>query len=74
MASRAAGLPRALVPFGARKLTGVVLALHDTPPDGTAKEVLRLLDEEPVLDAELLALGRWIAITTARRWAKCCAA
>ncbi|HTR39460.1 MAG TPA: primosomal protein N' [Bryobacteraceae bacterium] len=57
---------RALVPFGSRKLTGVVLALHDTPPaemarDGSVKEVLRLLDEEPVLDAELLALGRWIA-------------
>ena len=25
------------------------------------KEALRLIDEEPVLDAELLSLGRWIA-------------
>ena len=53
---------RVLAPFGARKLTGVVLRLHDDPPpSGNAREVLRLLDEEPVLDAELLKLGRWIA-------------
>ncbi len=31
------------------------------PPEGPVKEALRLLDEEPVLDAELLSLGRWIA-------------
>ena len=52
---------RVLVPFGARKLTGVVVRLHDAAPDGPAKEVLRLVDEEPVLDQELLALGAWIA-------------
>src|SRR5437667_6794697 len=52
---------RVLVPFGARKLTGVVLALSDEPPEGSLKEVLRLIDEEPVLDAELLSLARWIA-------------
>jgi len=52
---------RVLVPFGARKLTGVAVKLHDQPPDGALKEVLRLVDEEPVLDAELLALGGWIS-------------
>jgi primosomal protein N' (replication factor Y) len=52
---------RALVPFGTRKLTGVVVKLHDQPPDGTLKEVLRLVDEEPVLDTELLALASWIS-------------
>ncbi|HEV8147188.1 MAG TPA: primosomal protein N' [Bryobacteraceae bacterium] len=53
---------RVLAPFGARKLTGVVVRLHDDPPpSGNVREVLRLLDEEPVLDAELLKLGRWIA-------------
>ncbi|HLG97714.1 MAG TPA: primosomal protein N' [Bryobacteraceae bacterium] len=52
---------RVLVPFGTRKLTGVVLKLHDQPPDGPIKELLRLVDEEPVLDAELLRLGGWIA-------------
>jgi primosomal protein N' (replication factor Y) (superfamily II helicase) len=52
---------RVLVPFGTRKLTGVVVKLLDQPPDGALKEVLRLVDEEPVLDAELLALGGWIS-------------
>ena len=52
---------RILVPFGSRKLTGVVLATHCQPPTGPAKEALRLLDEEPALDAGLLDLGRWIS-------------
>ena len=52
---------RVLVPFGTRKLTGVVLTTHDREPEDGAREVLRLLDEEPVLDADLLALGKWIA-------------
>jgi primosomal protein N' (replication factor Y) len=52
---------RVLAPFGTRKLTGLVLETHENPPQGTAREVLRLLDEEPALSEELLALGRWIA-------------
>jgi primosomal protein N' (replication factor Y) len=52
---------RVLVPFGSRKLTGMVVALRSEVPDGLLKEALRLVDEEPVLDAELLSLGRWIA-------------
>src|ERR1051326_5521651 len=52
---------RLLVPFGTRKLTGVILRCHDEPPQVAIRDALRLLDAEPVLDAELLALGRWIA-------------
>jgi len=52
---------RVLVPFGPRKLTGVVLATHSRPPVGPVKEALRLLDEEPALDRSLLDLGRWIS-------------
>ena len=52
---------RILVPFGTRKLTGVILRCHNDPPTMQAREALRLLDSIPVLDAELLALGRWIA-------------
>jgi primosomal protein N' (replication factor Y) len=51
---------RILVPFGSRKLTGVVLRCHDDRPDVPTRDALRLLDSEPVLSAELLALGRWI--------------
>src|SRR5436190_2441226 len=52
---------RLIVPFGPRKLTGVILRCHDERPAVTARDAFRLLDAEPVLDAELLALGRWIA-------------
>jgi len=52
---------RLVVPFGPRKLTGVILRCHDDPPSMAAREALRLIDAAPVLDAELLAFGRWIA-------------
>jgi len=52
---------RLLVPFGQRKLTGVILRCHDEAPAMATREALRLIDAEPVLAAELLALGRWIA-------------
>ena len=52
---------RLLVPFGTRKLTGVVLRVHDEPTGVPLKDALRLIDPEPVLDDELLALGKWIS-------------
>jgi primosomal protein N' (replication factor Y) len=52
---------RILVPFGSRRLTGVVVRCHDDPPGVETREALRLIDAEPVLDAELLALGKWIS-------------
>jgi len=52
---------RVLAPFGPRKLTGVILALHDNESDDPLKEVMRLIDEEPVLDLELISLARWIS-------------
>ncbi|HTM48674.1 MAG TPA: primosomal protein N' [Bryobacteraceae bacterium] len=52
---------RVLVPFGARRLTGVVLRCHHDPPGVEAREALRLFDAQPVLGEDLLSLGRWIA-------------
>jgi primosomal protein N' (replication factor Y) len=52
---------RLIVPFGTRKLTGVILRCHDDPPTAAARDALRLIDSEPVLSAELMALGRWIS-------------
>jgi primosomal protein N' (replication factor Y) (superfamily II helicase) len=52
---------RVWAPFGSRKLTGLVLGTHDEPPKQNAREILKLLDEEPVLDSELLRLAQWIA-------------
>ncbi|MGH9584222.1 MAG: replication restart helicase PriA [Bryobacteraceae bacterium] len=52
---------RVEVPFGSRKLTGVVLRVHDEAPAREVREVLRVVDAEPVLDGELLRLGRWMS-------------
>jgi primosomal protein N' (replication factor Y) len=52
---------RLIVPFGSRRLTGVALRCHDEPPPMEVRSVLRLVDAEPVLDQDMLALGRWIA-------------
>ena len=52
---------RIVVPFGSRKMTGVILKAHNQAPEVDTKDALRLLDEEPVFDTKLLDLGRWVA-------------
>src|SRR2546427_1006235 len=52
---------RVLVPFRQQRMSGVVTQLHDRPPSVATKNVLRVLDTTPVLDDELLRLGKWIA-------------
>jgi primosomal protein N' (replication factor Y) (superfamily II helicase) len=52
---------RVLVPFRQQRMTGVVVELHDRKPSVKTKAVLSVLDVSPVLDDQLLRLGRWIA-------------
>ena len=65
---------RVLVPFRQQRLSGVVTELHDRKPEnkpassisagkiaGNIKDLIRVLDPEPVLDEQLLRLGKWIA-------------
>ncbi|MFN7926282.1 MAG: primosomal protein N' [Bryobacteraceae bacterium] len=52
---------RVIVPFGPRKLSGVAVRVHDERPDAEIRDIVRVLDEEPVLDAELMSLGQWIS-------------
>jgi primosomal protein N' (replication factor Y) len=52
---------RVVVPFGPRKLTGVVLERHDRKPAIPVRDVLRLVDPQPVIDGELMRLARWIS-------------
>jgi len=59
---RAAPGCRVVVPFGrgaARQ--GIILTLHDTPPDAAAKPIRQLLDETPLLPSDLTALIPWLA-------------
>ncbi len=52
---------RVLVPFRQRRMTGIVVELHDRKPSVKTKPILDVLDVSPVLDTQLLRLGRWIA-------------
>ncbi len=57
---------RVLVPFRQQRMSGIVVELHDRPPQGNAsqikiKKVIEALDLSPVLDERLLKLGKWIA-------------
>src|SRR5271167_2778074 len=52
---------RVLVPFRQQRLSGIVIELHDRPPQVKTKKVIEALDLSPVLDEQLLKLGKWIA-------------
>ena len=52
---------RVLAPFGSRNLIGIILHSHGKAPEQATRSVLKVLDEDPVLDEELLKLGKWIA-------------
>ena len=55
---------RVLVPFRQQRMSGIVVELHDRPPQVKAqqiKKVIEALDLTPVLDEQLLKLGKWIA-------------
>src|SRR6202451_3121585 len=52
---------RVLVPFRQQRLTGIVVELHDRKPSVATKNIFSVVDPTPVLDNQLLRLGRWIA-------------
>ena len=52
---------RVLVPFGHRKLVGIVVAGSPPPADLELKELERVLDPDPILSPQLLSLGQWVA-------------
>lgn len=52
---------RVLVPFRQQRLSGIVVDLHERPPKVQAKNVISVLDSTPVLNQQLLKLGKWIA-------------
>ncbi len=52
---------RVIVPFARRKLLGVIVAVHRQRPVGECKEVIRLVDETPVFDSEMMSLAQWVS-------------
>ena len=52
---------RVLVPFRQQRMSGIVVDLHDRKPAVVTKNVVSVLDPAPVLDEQLMRLGKWIA-------------
>ena len=52
---------RVLVPLGARRAVGIVTELADASSHPRLKKILAALDPQPLLDASLLQLCRWMA-------------
>lgn len=54
---------RVLVPFGGKKIyTGIVFELHDNAPESfVAKEVISILDDEPILPEEQISFWNWLS-------------
>ncbi|MCF6137053.1 primosomal protein N' [Pseudalkalibacillus berkeleyi] len=55
---------RVVVPFGPRKLTGFVIGLKETSDLKRLKKIEDIVDPSPVLNQELIGLGKWIANST----------
>ena len=55
---------RVLVPFGKMHLEGFVVEINDNKPDYDTKDIIALVDEEPVLNDEMLELGKYICKKT----------
>jgi len=51
------------VPFGARRLLGLILGLSETAPVETTRPVEALIDPHPVLTESQIALARWLSTT-----------
>lgn len=54
---------RVLIPFGGKKIyTGIVFELHDEVPTQFApKEVISILDEQPILPIEQIKFWKWLS-------------
>ncbi len=54
---------RVAAPFGARKLTGMVVGERDSAPVGVAeiREITRVIDERPIFDDKVVQLARWMS-------------
>jgi primosomal protein N' (replication factor Y) len=75
MASRAKTGCRVLVPFGKKLLTAFIVDLSETPQGEVDKSDIRdveeLLDEAPIITAEILELTKWVSDYYFAPWGEC---
>ncbi|MDH4223129.1 MAG: primosomal protein N' [candidate division Zixibacteria bacterium] len=62
---------RALVPFGRERKLGFIVSTSTSSEVKNAKELLDLIDEEPVITKELLELTRWVSEYYYSSWGEC---
>ncbi len=62
---------RALVPFGRENKSGFVVKLSPASDVKKAKEILDLIDEEPVITKDILELTRWVSDYYYASWGEC---
>lgn len=55
---------RVLVPFGKMQLEGFVVEVNNIKPDYPVKNIISLIDEKPVLNLEMIELGKYITKKT----------
>lgn len=55
---------RVIVPFGNQKLEGFVLSINNNDVDYKLKNIIDIIDNEPVLTSEMLELGKYISKKT----------
>ena len=56
---------RVLVPFGSQKLEGFVLKItNDNSQEYELKQIIDIIDEEPVINEEMLELGKYVSKKT----------
>ena len=51
---------RVIVPFGNRKINGIIIDLVDNPSFET-KDIIKVLDDNPILSEELILLGKFMS-------------
>ena len=75
MALRAQLGCRVLVPFGKKLLTAFIVDLNENPQtevdESDIRDVEELLDETPIITAEILELTRWVADYYFAPWGEC---
>ena len=52
---------RVIIPFGNRKIEGFVIEYTKKPEDYEIKEIIKVIDEDEVLNEELINLGKFIS-------------
>lgn len=62
---------RVIVPFSSRKLEGFVLEIGNYNSNYNLKEILSIVDEEPILTPELIKLGQYMSKKTLSNLINC---